>query len=125
ASPAWCARDRLDDGVLGPAPKGAGEGLDDLADGGVGAYRGEDRRHQIDVGLRGVGCDGRKRSGDGTVVTLSLHVGQPLELALLDLGPDVESVEWRVIGLGEAVDADDDPASGVDLPLELIRGLGD
>src|SRR5207302_9555453 len=40
-------------------------------------------------------------------------------------GTDVERVEGRVVGLGEAVDADDNPATGVDLVLELVRGFGD
>jgi hypothetical protein len=41
-------------------------------------------------------------------------------LLLLELGADAQNLHLRLAGLGEAVDADDDPISGLDQPLVAV-----
>jgi hypothetical protein len=94
--------------------------------GGVGTHGVEDRGHQVDGGIGGVGPHPGERDPNHLVVPILLHPGQALALELLDLGVDAQQVLLAlVVPLGERVDADDDPLTGVDLALEPVGRLGD
>src|SRR5690606_33414614 len=81
-------RPRSDDRRLDPRAELVLEGPDDLALGGVRLDRGEDGRHEVHVGIGGVAADRGERLLDGRVVAVVLHLVEPLELRLLDLGAD-------------------------------------
>ena len=90
------------------------------------SHRVDERRHQVALGVGGVGPHLFEHASDGIAVTVGPHGLQPLDLLLLLLVCDLEDVEIVVVvALGEPVDADDDASAAVDLALELVGGVGD
>ena len=82
-----------EDRVLGPAAEHRRQRVDDLADGGVGPHRVEDRRHQVGGRLLGVtAVRGQCGVDRGFSIAARTSRDKPLELALLDLGADRQDV---------------------------------
>src|SRR5882672_12078250 len=65
------------------------------------------------------------RAGVGGGVAPRPHGLDPLDLAPLDLGIDLEHRDGDFLFRYEPVHPDDDPLLALDLPLELVGGVGD
>src|SRR5919204_2549703 len=119
ASPPW-----LEDRRFGVGAEHGLERLDDLAFGGVGARRVQERGHQVGV-AGGLLAQGRQRALDGRRVPAGASGLEPPDLLALERGIDAQDLEALLVVLRERVDPDHDPASLVDLLLVGERRVGD
>ena len=68
----------------------------------------DQRRHQVDLGVGGLGAQPGERGVDGACVAVVAHLVEPLELAGLVLVGDLQQLDLVVVvALGEGVDPDD------------------
>ena len=98
-----------------------------LAERRVDADGVDQRRHQVDLGVGGVGARARRSAASTAAWS---RAGGPassrLQLARFVLVGDLQQRDLvLVVALGEGVDADDDATAGVEAPLELVGGVGD
>src|SRR5439155_26444004 len=125
ARPRGGVRPSSDDGFFAVAAEYVGQRADDLAHRRVRRHRLHQPGHEVDVGLGGVGTNARQRGIDGGAVAIALHAGAPLQLGLLDLGPDAQNLRLLVAALRRDVHPYDEMATVVELALELVGGRGD
>src|SRR3954453_16007 len=117
---------RSDPCRLDPSPEHIGERVDDLAERCVRAHRIDEGRHEVDVGLRGIGAYAGEGGLDARGIALTLYLLQPAALFLFHLGSDAEDRRGRGgVTVEEPVDTHDHVPTGVDLSLELVGGVGD
>src|SRR5229473_6166732 len=88
----------------------------DFAERRVGAYRVDNRRHQVGAVARDC-LDACERLLRGLGVALGADAGEALLLLPLDGGVYLQDIAGRGVARGEFVDADDDAIPGLDFAL--------
>ena len=78
-------------------PKTSARAAHDLAEGGVLADGVDQGRHQVDLGVGGLGLEAGQPGVDGGLVAVLADLAEPLELATLVLVGDLQDVDRGVV----------------------------